>query len=257
MQGRQALDTNSKYGCERAVGLFTQVLQLNPTSTRALVSLAETYSALGDEGWMPRKDAFGKARQFALRALQVEPNNAGAHVALAYVHAVYGWDWAAAEKEMAVALRLGQRDAWALITAAQIASAPGQCSCAEQFVREALAQDPLDSRAHVVLGYWIYARQGREAEAEASLRRALQINPTFGSGRYFLAVTVLMQGRQQEALAEAQRELPQDGNSTHSLYMWLRGVSSETPCTTLHAYRLNTSHQTRPASDTPNGSKSR
>ncbi len=69
MQGKQALDTISKEGCERAIGLFNQVLQSDPMSTRALVSLARIYNVLGDEGWMPPKNAFGQSRHFLPSAL--------------------------------------------------------------------------------------------------------------------------------------------------------------------------------------------
>jgi TolB-like protein/tetratricopeptide (TPR) repeat protein len=228
MQGRQALDTNSEEGCKRAVSLFTQVLQLNPKSTRALVFLARTYTSLGDEGWLPPGDAFGKARQLALRALQVDPNNSGAHVVLAYVHLVYDWDWPEAEREMDVAFKLGQRDGWALSAAAEIASAQAQWSRAEQLVREALAQDPLDPIPHMLLGNWVYVRQGRYAEAEGPIRRALQINPTFGTGRYFLAVCLLMQGRLNEALAEGENELPRDGKyQVQSLVLYAMHRKSE------------------------------
>ncbi len=230
MQGTQALETHSKEGCERAIGLFTQVLKIDPTSARAMVSLGRTYTALGDEGWMAPGEAFGNARQFAAQALQVEPSSAPAHVILAYVHLVYDWDWAAAENELATAFTLGQRDPWTLTVAAQMASAQAQWSRAERFVREALAQDPLNSDAHYILGYWIYERQGRHTEGEAPLRRGLQVNPNFGSGRYFLAVCLLMQGRLQEALSEAQEELPEDGKyqaSSEALFAMHRKPESD------------------------------
>ncbi len=230
LQGMQALDTNTKEGCERAIGLFSQVLQLDPMSARALVALARTYEDLGEQGWMLPKEAFEKARYFALRALQVDPKSGGAHAVLAYVHLIFDWDWAAAEKEIDFAFTYGERSAWALDVAAQIATTLGQWSHAEQFVREALAQDPLDPTAHTLLGYWIFARQGRDAEAEAPLRRVLQLSPNYGSGRYFLAICLLMQGRLQEALDEAQAEQPQDGKyqvSSEVLFAMHRKAESD------------------------------
>jgi TolB-like protein/tetratricopeptide (TPR) repeat protein len=230
MQGTQALDARSKEGCERAIGLFNRVLQLDPTSTRALISLARTYSVLGDEGWMLPKDAFGNAKRLALRALQADPNDATAHVILAYVHLEYDWDWLAAEREVDVASAIARPNAWALNVAARLASAQAQWPRAERLVREALASDPLDPDGYATLGTWIYEREGRHADAEAPLRRALQITPTSGTTRYFLAVCLLMQGRLEEALSEAQRELPEDGKyhvSSEVLYAMHRKQESD------------------------------
>ena len=230
VQGQQALDTNSQESCERAIALFNQVLQLEPKSVSALVSLGQAYGALGEEGWMPPSEAFEKERQYAQQALQLDPENAEAHVRLAHVHMIYDWDWSKAEAEINTSFRLGKRDAEALTLAAQIASTRGQWDHAAQLAREALARDPLDPTAHMMLGYWIYAREGRYAEAEAPLRRVLQISPRYGSGRYYLAVCLLMQERLQEALDEAQQELPQDGRyqvSSEALFAMNRRPESD------------------------------
>src|SRR5262249_36136872 len=100
---------------------------------------------------------------------------------------------------------------YALRNAAQIASTRNEWGRAEQYLNEAIAQDPLDANTYAVLGAFIYLRQGRYADAEGALRRTLQIRPNFGAARYFLGICLLMQGRLQEALAEAEHERPEDG----------------------------------------------
>jgi tetratricopeptide (TPR) repeat protein len=57
-----------------------------------------------------------------------------------------------------------------------------------------------------MLGWFIYMRTGRYPEAERLIRRGLQIGPKFHTGQYWLAVNLLMQGRLDEALLEANKE---------------------------------------------------
>jgi tetratricopeptide (TPR) repeat protein len=67
-----------------------------------------------------------------------------------------------------------------------------------------------DASVHMTLGVWIYERLGHDAEAEAPIRRALQIRPHWGTARYFLAICLLMQDPFQVALHTAEDESPQD-----------------------------------------------
>jgi Flp pilus assembly protein TadD len=71
--------------------------------------------------------------------------------------------------------------------------------------RRALAQDPLNSPTHHVLGLALY-RADRLVEAEEALNKALELAPQRTATRSILALTLLAQGRQEEALAEATAE---------------------------------------------------
>ena len=50
------------------------------------------------------------AREAALRALELDPDLAGAHTALGWVHFIYDWDGAAAGREFRRAIQLDPRD---------------------------------------------------------------------------------------------------------------------------------------------------
>jgi TolB-like protein/tetratricopeptide (TPR) repeat protein len=212
LKGMQTLDAFTKEGCQEAVGLFTQSLQLDPRFAPAAAGIASAYDYMGQNAWLPPPVAFQRARENALRALEIDPKMAAAHVVLADVHLVYDWDWAAAQREIETAFTLGGRNTSALTVAARIASATDPASeRAASLAHEAIAVDPLNDEAHVVLGWWVYARTGRFGEAEREIRRGLEISPHFGSGYYFLAIDLLMLGRTDEALAAAKAETVDDG----------------------------------------------
>jgi len=65
--------------------------------------------------------------------------------------------------------------------------------------------------ALVINGSDVGLRSGRYTEAEAAIRRCLQIAPRFTTGHYWLGITLLMRGRLQDALVETERETPYDG----------------------------------------------
>jgi TolB-like protein/Tfp pilus assembly protein PilF len=211
LQGKQALDSTSEEGANRAITLLKEALNLEPNSSRTLSTLATAYILLGSEGWGPPNETFTLGTQAAQQALKIDPNNGQAHVALANVAAIYEWNWEKAERELDSALRLGGRDTETLVAGAQILSGEGQYDRAMKLLNEALAKDPLYTDAYMTLGSWIYLRTRQYPEAEQAIRHALQIRPHWGTGQYWLAIALLQQGKLPEALAEAQREKPRDG----------------------------------------------
>jgi TolB-like protein/tetratricopeptide (TPR) repeat protein len=206
MQGRQAMDTASKDGCERAAALFSAVLEKYPRSKRTLESIALDEIYLANEGWVPPKEGFESARRHAEQALQIDQKSATAHTVLADVHLAYDWDWRGADAEIDAALAAGPPSPLTLMMAAWVSSAQGRWTQAARYGREALAKDPLDPLSNMVLGAFVYLRSGREMDAEPLIRRALQIRPKYGSGQYVLSICLLKLGRLQEAFAEAEKE---------------------------------------------------
>jgi TolB-like protein/Tfp pilus assembly protein PilF len=210
LRGLQALDRASLEGCERAIDLFSQALQLNPSATQALISLAWAHDCIGWGGWLVQGAGYPQAREFATRALKIDPNLADAHLVLANASIVHDWDWAEAQREIDTAFKLAPPDARAFTIAARLAGALGQFEHAIDLSRQALVRDPLDPHAYdEVAG--IYLRSDNYAEAETANRRCLQVAPDLVGAHYWLAIALLMQGRLQDAMAETERETPGDG----------------------------------------------
>jgi tetratricopeptide (TPR) repeat protein len=125
---------------------------------------------------------------------------------------LYGWDWRGAQSEVLEAQKFGAQEDWRTAeTAAALAANAGQWSQAVQLDKAALATDPLNADLYAALAEMVYVRCGRFAEAETTLRRALEISPTFGSVNYYLGLTLMLQGRLDEALRAVQQETIEDG----------------------------------------------
>ena len=240
LHGLQSFDRQSRESVEAAVANFEQALALNPTFTPAAIGLAKAYTLIGNQGWLPTKIAFERARKAALLAQQLDPESPAPHVRLADIYVVYDWDWAGADRELQQALALGPRDSeWARISAER-AAAIGQWDDARQLGIEAVALDPLSPEVYMILGWGVYLRTGDFTDAERSFRRGLQIAPKSGSGQYFLGLALMLQGHYDAALTEFRKETPDDGQFEGSAMAYFAaGRKAESDAALAEAIRHN------------------
>jgi TolB-like protein/Tfp pilus assembly protein PilF len=205
LRGLHALDRGDQQGFEEARSDFERALSLDPSFATAATRLEQMYFLLGIFGFMPPAIAFEKARQTAELALKLDPNNATAHAELSSIHDLYDWDWDAADRELKQALALAPNDASILCLAAQHSTILGRWDEAWTQENACLAQDPLNSGTYTALSY-VQISRGQSAEAEAALRRALEISPTASRVHYILGIVLLVRGESQAALTEMLKE---------------------------------------------------
>ncbi|MCX6628473.1 MAG: winged helix-turn-helix domain-containing protein [Candidatus Solibacter sp.] len=93
-------------GTGRSIEFFEQAIELDPLLAGAHVGLAEALCFSGIFGLRPSAETYPEARLAALKALQLDDSNAGAHNVLADVKQGYDWDLAGAESEFKRALEL-------------------------------------------------------------------------------------------------------------------------------------------------------
>jgi tetratricopeptide (TPR) repeat protein len=93
---------------------------------------------------------------------------------------------------------------------AELSADLGRLDNALRQIKAAVAQDPLDADSLQDLSTIQYAR-GNSREAEATMRRALEIRPTYAYGHYNLGLIFLERGDWDGALREMQQEAMDDG----------------------------------------------
>jgi TolB-like protein/DNA-binding winged helix-turn-helix (wHTH) protein len=204
LQGLHAADRLDRQGLEQAASYYQRALDLDSSFAAAALGLAGAYNNLGHFSFMPPAVAFGQARRAAERALTLDPTLAFAHAVLGDINMAY-WDWAGAERELDLARSLAPNDAIILFMAAQQSMIVGRWDDALTQVNASLAQDPLNPSSYSVLN-WIQIRRNRLAEAEAAIRRAIEISPTFTWAHFTLGVVLLARGQREAALAEFLKE---------------------------------------------------
>jgi TolB-like protein len=210
LRGRHAADRWDKEGLDEAVTLFQRALDRDPTSADAAAELAFAYYKLGADSFLAPAAAFEAARREATAALQLDPKSVLAHLVLFRISMAYDWDWTAAEREVREVTRLAPGRADGLNGEAHLSVITGRWDDALRLINAALAQDPLDANSFQYLAL-IQAHRGHLSEAEAALRRGLDIRPTYAYGHYYLGLLLLERGNREAPLLEMEQEATDDG----------------------------------------------
>jgi len=210
LRGRHAYDRADNAGADEAATLFQQALDQDPKSAEAAAWLANAYSSQAMGASVSPAIAFEQARHAATVALQLDPKNPIAHVALADIHMIYDWDWAAAERELKQVATVAPQNVAMLMEQAWLSLTLGRSDEALKQIQTALARDPMNPGVLQDLGT-IQQSRGHLPEAEAAMRRALEIRPNYGYGNFILALILLARGDRAGALLEMQQETSDDG----------------------------------------------
>jgi TolB-like protein/DNA-binding winged helix-turn-helix (wHTH) protein/Flp pilus assembly protein TadD len=199
LHGLHDFDRNDRQGFEQARSEFQRALDLDPTFAQAAGVLAATYAWGASVGYIPPAAGFAQARGSAEHAIKLDPNNPIAYSVLGDIHNAFDWDWPAADRDLKRTLALAPNNPLAMQIASRQSLTMGRWDDALNLTTASVALDPLDVGGY----YWlstVQLRRGRLAEAEAAIRRALEIAPTFPFGPYALGVILLARSQPQVAL---------------------------------------------------------
>jgi tetratricopeptide (TPR) repeat protein len=127
----------------KSVDLFQQAIARDPNYALAWAGLADSLIAIGDIEEVNPAAYLPRARDAALKALQLDPSLAEAHAALGMVACHYDYDWATAEREYKKAFELNPSYASAHQYYALGLMAHGRFAEAEAQLDTARRLDPL------------------------------------------------------------------------------------------------------------------
>jgi TolB-like protein/Flp pilus assembly protein TadD len=103
--GRYHLNRPSPLEVTKAIEYFQAATQQDPGYARAYAGLANGYNYLGWLGGIAG-EVYPKAKQAAIKALEIDETLAEAHAVLGYAATFYDWDWATAKQELERAIAL-------------------------------------------------------------------------------------------------------------------------------------------------------
>ena len=192
---------------KRSQGFFEAALDKDPQYAAAYAGLADAYILLGIYSCRPPSEAYPKAREAAIRALDLDDHLAQAHCALGCTSAVYDWDWVRAEKAFKRAIQLNPSYATAHQWYAINCLSPlGRHDEALAELRLAQEVDPLSISIPASVGLALHLA-GRHDEAIAQCRLTVELDETFWLTHLFLGWACQQKSMFPEAVAAFQTSI--------------------------------------------------
>jgi TolB-like protein/DNA-binding winged helix-turn-helix (wHTH) protein/Tfp pilus assembly protein PilF len=200
--GLHELGQGSKDSVTRAIHYFQEAIQQEPKDARLYSALSQAYDAATTYYSSPA-EVMPRAKEAALKAVELDPNLASAHVKLGYVYLFYDWDWPAAEKEYRRALEINPSSSEAQLGYANYLGTLGRFDEALSRVQQAYLYDPLavESRSEAL---WIYYFSGRMPETVDQCHKTIELEPAAGTPYIVLAMAYAQMGKRAETLRAAE-----------------------------------------------------
>ena len=187
-----------------AIKTFEEAIRLDPNFALPYCALSYCFSFLGSSGIMSPAEAYPKAKDCTLKAIELDPNHAESHLSLATIKFYHNWDFDGAEASLNKAQALGlnsslfnQVHGWFLI-------AKGDFEKAIEKIEQALVLDPLSLPLMCTLGD-AYSFAGRFDEALAQFDKIIEMEPNFRRAFEGRGMTHLAMGQPEEAVKDLEK----------------------------------------------------
>ena len=201
LKGRYYWNKSNPENILNAIKTFEEAISIDPNFALPYCSLSYCYSFLGSSGIMPPTEAYPKAKDCTLKAIELDPNHAESHLSLATIKFYHNWDFDGAEVSLNKAHALGlnsslfnQVHGWFLI-------AKGDFEKAIEKIQQALVLDPLSLPLMSTLGD-AYSFACRFEEALAQFDKIIEMEPNFRRAFESRGMAYLAMGEYEKAIKD-------------------------------------------------------
>jgi TolB-like protein/cytochrome c-type biogenesis protein CcmH/NrfG len=212
LQGRYFASQSNELNSHKSVEAYERALEIDPEYAEALAGLSLVFIWQAGFGYIEYEQGVERALALARKAVQLSPGLALAWVALSDAQGEYLWNWQASYESAQRAIELDPGSSTALVQAARITRDLGHFDQSLEMYEKAVELDPLNLTAIIQLAR-AYSMVDKYKESEQQYLNLLALNPDFRGVHSQYSYTLMLEGRYQEALAEAEKE-PEAGWSS-------------------------------------------
>jgi tetratricopeptide (TPR) repeat protein len=204
LKGRYFLGSYSEERVRKAIEQFERAIKADPNFAPAYTGLADAYGTFGSGLFFLPTEATPKAKAAAEKALQLDDTLAEAHTSLAGIKVWYDFDLGGGENEFlrSIALNPNYSEAHHLYGYFLVQAGRFDESLAE--MRRAAQLDPLSAGIAGDVSLPLIFKEGYEA-AKEQCRKALELDPGFFLGQYYLGWTDVEAGKFKEAVPKLEK----------------------------------------------------
>jgi serine/threonine-protein kinase len=214
LKGRYFWNKRSEDGIQKSIAFFEQAIARDPGFALAYAGLADSYDLLAFYGTRPPKEIVPRARDAAIRALELDPAIAEAQASLADALYQFDWDFPAAEDKFRKAIALNGNYATGHQWYSNFLSVSKRFNQSFEEIELAHRLDPLNLVIETDVGLSLYWA-GQYDRAITQLRQTLELEPNFFVTHFYLGFALARKDLLESAIAEAQTAMrlePDDPN---------------------------------------------
>ena len=201
LKGRFYWEKRTAQALHKAIQLFSQAIESDPTYALAYAGLAEAYVPLCFYGHIRPRDGFQQARAAAQKALEIDPGLSEALTVMGWVKGRYDWNPSAAEDTLRRAVALNPNYARARQALAEVLVATARVHDADAEMARALELEPLSLSINAAVGLIAYFGRQYDKAIEC-FRQTIELDPTFYPAHWYFAWAYEQSGQLSEGEAE-------------------------------------------------------
>jgi tetratricopeptide (TPR) repeat protein len=211
LKGRNAWNKRTREGMQQGIEYFQQAINADPNYAAAYAGLADCYNMQVIYGVSEPKDGFPKAKEAAVKALEMDETLAEAHTSLAFIKFRWDRDRVEAEREFQLAIKHKANYAPAHQWYSSYLVALERFDEAVAEARRTSELEPLSFTASSHLG-WILYLSGRNDEAITQCTKILSLDPNSFPARRYLGLAYEQKGMYPQAIDQFQQGVKLSGS---------------------------------------------
>lgn len=197
LQGQHYFD---RFMLEKSRSCYLQAVELDPEFAPAHAGLAGSYFLRGFFGQAPVADVIPKAREAALKAIDLDSRSAGGYATIGAIQLYFDWDWESARDNLLRALELAPNDARTRHAYADYLMVTGDLEESLNQVEIGRLYDPLSPMANTVVDFHRILMRQYDAVIERG-RATIAANPDAIADLPFYREALWLEGLHEEAYA--------------------------------------------------------
>ncbi|MCK4403561.1 MAG: protein kinase [candidate division Zixibacteria bacterium] len=205
LKGRYFWNKRTEEDLKKSIEYFKQAIEKDPDYALAYAGMADSYNDLPSYSSFPPAETYPKAKEAAIKALEIDDTLAEAHSSLGVIRTESEWDWDGAEREFARALELNPASATTHHGYAYLLMLVARFDEAITEMKRAHELDPLSLAINRNLGQVFYFACQYDQAIE-QLQKTIEMDPSFSYAHFLLGLAYGQKSMYKEALAELQKE---------------------------------------------------
>jgi len=199
LQGRYFNNKRTEEDTKRSIEYFERALERDPKFALPYAGLADAYANSGFYHWLPVENARARAKEFALKGLDVDDSVGETHAAYANYILWFEYKWEEAEKEYLKAMELSPSDVEARHMFAHLLESSGRFDEAIAGMGKALELEPLSIILNNCMANILFF-SGDYNKAISMFQRTIEMDPSFPLQYLWLGRAYLQVGELQKSI---------------------------------------------------------